>query len=366
MTFSRRTVLEGNTTTTPIQAQGPGGDARLGNAAGAPARDAGQRNNMPGRIPLGFLGRLFAPPARAANAPLLANNPGGGANAVNVAGQMPQEVLIQYHIQYQTQRHQAQPEHLQPVPRLQGFNRPGGVWQPWPVAENHDPRRQHNAHNNGNIEQAVPGPSGTAGGAATEATPRHPREAAALAALQRLDGGGATRTSVAGGSLPSGARERAALPDLIPLYGLDPSGNAIQHTSLSDIRRRINSRHSTLDRDTPRLSPVLTEEQLAVMDRLTREAIDERLRVLEGVSTAIHRCIDDLMRMRSILPSPSEPSPARASSSRTTSSDDDLLSQGQGKATSSNFVATGAANDNEGGRNGESIPDSAEAPQRNV
>jgi len=38
------------------------------------------------------------------------------------------------------------------------------------------------------------------------------------------------------------------------------------------------------------------------MDSVTREAIDERLRVLEGVSGAVYRCIDDLMRMRSALP----------------------------------------------------------------
>lgn len=50
------------------------------------------------------------------------------------------------------------------------------------------------------------------------------------------------------------------------------------------------------------LPPTLTDEQLALMDTVTREAIDERLRVLEGVSGAVYRCIDDLMRMRSALP----------------------------------------------------------------
>jgi E3 ubiquitin-protein ligase synoviolin len=42
-----------------------------------------------------------------------------------------------------------------------------------------------------------------------------------------------------------------------------------------------------------------------MMDTLTREAIDERLRVLDGVSGAVYRCIDDLMRIRSILPAKS-------------------------------------------------------------
>jgi hypothetical protein len=60
------------------------------------------------------------------------------------------------------------------------------------------------------------------------------------------------------------------------------------------------------------LPPTLTDEQLAVMDTLTREAIDERLRVLEGVSGAVYRCIDDLLRMRSALPSPTTPPTAAA------------------------------------------------------
>ncbi|KAH9851484.1 hypothetical protein C2E23DRAFT_869396 [Lenzites betulinus] len=49
------------------------------------------------------------------------------------------------------------------------------------------------------------------------------------------------------------------------------------------------------------LPPTLTEEQLARLDRLTREAIDERLRVLEGVSGAIFRCMEELTRVRSVM-----------------------------------------------------------------
>ena len=52
----------------------------------------------------------------------------------------------------------------------------------------------------------------------------------------------------------------------------------------------------------PQLPPNLTDEQLANLDRLTRESIDERLRILEGVSGAVYRCIDDLMRLRSAIP----------------------------------------------------------------
>ncbi|OJT11121.1 ERAD-associated E3 ubiquitin-protein ligase HRD1 [Trametes pubescens] len=52
------------------------------------------------------------------------------------------------------------------------------------------------------------------------------------------------------------------------------------------------------------LPPTLTEDQLARLDRLTREAIDERLRVLEGVSGAVYRCMEELTRVRSVLPMP--------------------------------------------------------------
>jgi len=62
------------------------------------------------------------------------------------------------------------------------------------------------------------------------------------------------------------------------------------------------------------------------MDRVTREAIDERLRVLEGVSGAVFRCIEDLMRVRSSLPAPTNtpetvPSTANPSASASSSSD---------------------------------------------
>lgn len=46
----------------------------------------------------------------------------------------------------------------------------------------------------------------------------------------------------------------------------------------------------------------LTEQQLTRLDRLTREAIDERLRVLNDVSGTVWRCVEELTRMRSVLP----------------------------------------------------------------
>lgn len=62
------------------------------------------------------------------------------------------------------------------------------------------------------------------------------------------------------------------------------------------------------------LPPTLTSEQLAHLDVLTRESIDERLRILEGVSGAVYRCIDDLMRLRSALPPLDGPVAGSASS----------------------------------------------------
>ncbi|KAF5322391.1 hypothetical protein D9619_001388 [Psilocybe cf. subviscida] len=65
------------------------------------------------------------------------------------------------------------------------------------------------------------------------------------------------------------------------------------------------------------LPPTLTSEQLAHLDVLTRESIDERLRILEGVSGAVYHCIDDLMRLRSALPPLDSPSATAGSVSST-------------------------------------------------
>ncbi|EPQ57556.1 hypothetical protein GLOTRDRAFT_92556 [Gloeophyllum trabeum ATCC 11539] len=52
-----------------------------------------------------------------------------------------------------------------------------------------------------------------------------------------------------------------------------------------------------------RLPETLTEEQLTRLDQITRDAIDERIRVLEGVSGTVSRCVEELLRVRSVLPS---------------------------------------------------------------
>ncbi|GLB37253.1 putative RING-H2 zinc finger domain containing protein [Lyophyllum shimeji] len=200
-----------------------------------------------------------------------------------------------------------------------------------------------------------------------------PRQAAALAALRRLNStnnrpsGGTTsqpaelaassqaRSTEGTSSAPpqdttSDAQPSGNLckpPPLIPLYDFSalgsgfaaaPSANGVTQPSSSAGSgepqgrglggARVSSR--TIPRPTQGtqqpsgqrntsslLPPTLTDEQLAVMDRLTRDAIDERLRVLEGVSSAVYRCIDDLMRMRSTLPSPTPAVPQQSTTSTT-------------------------------------------------
>ncbi|KAF7375990.1 RING-type domain-containing protein [Mycena sanguinolenta] len=201
------------------------------------------------------------------------------------------------------------------------------------------------------------------------------REAAALAALRRLNGGRPTDspTPTAASSTPaaspptesapqasaSGSRptssaapnRRVDVPQLIPMYdyttpfGPNPNipspfspqarptmpGSRTSSQTLppsthsGNLRARLSARGPPPDsryQQRPPLSqlpPTLTDEQLALMDSVTREAIDERLRVLEGVSGAVYRCIDELMRMRSALPIPTPASGPVAGSSTSVS-----------------------------------------------
>ncbi|PFH52002.1 hypothetical protein AMATHDRAFT_141066 [Amanita thiersii Skay4041] len=340
----RRTVLD-NTPTAAVQPPAPGANVQQPDNA-ANARNIPRNNNLPpARNALGFLGRFFAPPVQAPVGGLLPVNPPGNVNLPNAAGQVPQEVLIQYHIQYQGQR---QPPELQPIPQFQGFVRPGGAWQPWPAqaaALNDQQRQQNNPPPDAGQVQTQPEADVTpAGSSNSRSESQGPREAAALAALRRLEGhrinastngiASPSSSSTSGHEPAVNTREainESSLPELVPLYNL----NNVRVNDGSSVNQRTQqvsteSRHSqSINRfgttapiqpgtarvhDTSRslpqsnLPPPLTDEQLAIMDQVTREAIDERLRVLEGVSVAIYRCIDDLVRMRSALPSPTSPS----------------------------------------------------------
>lgn len=342
---------------------------------GARPQNQNQRAvNNPLGHPFGLLGRLFAPPV----APAENNAPQNHGNY--------QEVVIQYHIQYQPQL-QEQPhvqQTLRPPPPFPGFPGPGGVWQPWPTGPAHprengpDPGgpfpanvQSANTHppSNPNInpEDPTPPPNGlpqTPSAASHNRDDKDhvaPRDAAALAALRRLNHNNATHSSAPSTTVPeiaprgegeepgltSSASSPAAsprtspsgfssVPSLIPLYNYTSLGSlasANRHTSLNGVTSSTLENHedprsravhagnvnqlsgspadssahnegTSMSDNIFRLPSALSDEQLATMDRLTREAIDERLRVLEGVSRSVYHCVDDLMRMRSTLPLP--------------------------------------------------------------
>jgi E3 ubiquitin-protein ligase synoviolin len=51
------------------------------------------------------------------------------------------------------------------------------------------------------------------------------------------------------------------------------------------------------------LPSTFNEEEIRNLDRVTREAIDERLRVLSRVDEIVNRLVDELTRLRSTIPS---------------------------------------------------------------
>ncbi|KAJ7251772.1 hypothetical protein B0H12DRAFT_633127 [Mycena haematopus] len=318
------------------------------------APNAGGNQNPFVNNPLGLVGRLFAPPGQpgqpAQPAPGQPHNI--AQNHPNGAGQ---PIVIEYHFQYPVPRQQGQPplQPLQPAPQFQGFPGPGGVWQPWPHA---GPGLPNDLEHPDPAPDAVIPPAGEAQSEAavpptptTEPSTSSAREAAASAALRRHMSGRPTDspTATISSSTPSASQptesvsepsasgsrstssvapnRRVDVPQLIPMYdyttAFGPNPNIPSpfppqtrplmtgaRTSSSQTRARPSTRGGPPDpryQQRPPLSqlpPTLTDEQLALMDSVTREAIDERLRVLEGVSGAVYRCIDDLMRMRSALP----------------------------------------------------------------
>ncbi|TEB37547.1 hypothetical protein FA13DRAFT_1771004 [Coprinellus micaceus] len=94
-------------------------------------------------------------------------------------------------------------------------------------------------------------------------------------------------------------------PQPTPTYPASPIPPGLQHPQISS--SPFGSLNGGRNAQAPpqtsaRLPSHLNDEQLATMDHLTREAIDERLRVLERVSNTLYGCVDDLLRMRSSLP----------------------------------------------------------------
>ena len=75
-------------------------------------------------------------------------------------------------------------------------------------------------------------------------------------------------------------------------------------TFSSGLSAEPGSRRSTLDELLEQLPTTLNEEEMRNWDRVTREAIDERLRVLSRVDEVVNRLVDELTRLRSTIPNP--------------------------------------------------------------
>ena len=323
----------------------------------------------------------------------------------------PPGIFINYQVQYQFPRQQLgqqvqqPPQPLHPIPLFPGFPGPGGVWQPWPAAEAPaDPVQPEAATPralNPSPTPTVPHDSQNSTASTSSSASSSPSDTPPLetplptpykeeGSLRARDAGGISQTesiharsTSSANSSQSESSSRSAQadpPHLIPLYDYRSSPSPLvtplqrDTASLQTVRpnrfpapRRVHdfSSHSSSSplpaqqqRSSvlPQLPPSLTDEQLANLDRLTRESIDERLRILEGVSGAVYRCIDDLMRLRSAIPPttmdtvPPETSHLPFSSatkpetSSTTTETDPVTSRGKEKMQeSSDFESTAVA-----------------------
>ncbi|KAJ7287351.1 hypothetical protein C8J57DRAFT_1430947 [Mycena rebaudengoi] len=311
----RRNVLEVAPQPAAPQPQLPGAAGQAQNPPGPGVQNPGANN------PLGFVGRLFAPPGQQGPGQPQAGHPG---------------IVIEYHIQYQLPRPPAQqPPALQPMQQFQGIPGPAGVWQPWPQAApgggNDAPAAPDNFAPDPIPTPTVVQPEAQVPVPDAQPAPADssPRAAAALAALRRLNGGRpsdhrpAPTPTTPSSPTPSSQSTEGVPPNIPKFWAVNRSRRTrdlfpvpvfrhkqrrlLQHKLLLSDPVKAHKDPQSDSRYQPRppisqLPPTLTDEQLALMDSVTRDAIDERLRVLEGVSGAVYRCIDDLMRMRSALP----------------------------------------------------------------
>lgn len=325
---SRQTVLEPNTPRRP--ANGPAvAPQQQGNAPAAqPGNDAPAVNNPIGN-PLGLLGRILGPPGLGVDRnplvpPRVAQNM--GANGGN------NPIVIEYTIQYRTPQNNAQntPVNLRPVQPLEGLPGPNG-WQQWPGRRDNDnealippgPTREATS----TTPSGAPAPNAVPTNAHDTAGESHgsenPRAAAALAALRRLNGNlssegneppprdtsGLTTSSDLQTDTPPSYSASSTVPQFIPLFDLSQSRSAqgslpcangtTPQTFLENTEPSPASHPGDFMTQLPRH---ITDTQLSLMDRLTRETIDERLRILERVSGTAYGCVEDLLRLRSALP----------------------------------------------------------------
>ncbi|PPQ65008.1 hypothetical protein CVT26_015717 [Gymnopilus dilepis] len=356
----RRNVLE-----TPTAAPQPavGNLPAQPPAPAAPGQPANQnppanvQNGQDGNNPLGLIGRFLGLPPRPANAVPHRHTPQNANLPQRQQGGQGPGIYINYQVQYQFPRPnengdaQGGQQQRQPVPPYPGFPAPGGVWQPWPAEE--APRAERATTEERTAEPPSSDESPTTDSTSTLSDPQSsvtteekdepsPREAAARAALSRL---GSQKTSESSSKQPSDSRSTNAtasssktteaqsskaapsagvqLPKLIPLFDYQSPGplsrssgpvhqfngplapslpRATSSSSTRQSTRNVPTSTSSLPSISSPLPPVLDAEQLATLDTLTRESIDERLRILESVSANVYRCIDDLMRLRSALP----------------------------------------------------------------
>ncbi|TFK25494.1 hypothetical protein FA15DRAFT_668368 [Coprinopsis marcescibilis] len=319
-------------------------------------QNAPQNNNVPLPNP------QVANQPLAANA---ANAAGEGGGPVLIRYEVQYHGPEHSGVNHQPSPHSPNPTPtLQPVPRFTGHIGPNGLWQPWPVhgdlnlqqpatpTEQTRPVTSQDPRLAGANREAGESDSETDSSDNEQRIPTlSPREAARAAALRRLNSASNTtlETSTihqtpnvpaqastsarrAPDPLSNGAtasQQRSPFPSLIPIhdlsaatdpYAMPPSSSLVRSNhnqtlfgqgfnpygpqSAGSLYQPPSALQSAISESRP-LSSIpshVSEEQLSRLDRLTREAIDERLRVLEGVSNTVYRCIDDLMLLRSALP----------------------------------------------------------------
>ncbi|KAL1753710.1 hypothetical protein FB107DRAFT_292206 [Schizophyllum commune] len=338
----RRTVLE----TTP-QGQAPqNGAARPGNQAGnaaggadAPAGNAAGQAGANQRMnninnAARFVGGLFGGGAA---------RPAGGPAAPPAPTQAPQQpqnnrihvqhlpaggLVVQYHIHYGPggQQGAAAPTvttsrpPLQDVQPLEGFMGPNGVWQPWPNPTNEAPTTRAPTSptsptspttSTDSQETATSPSSSTATPSQASETEISAREAARAAFLRRMNAGGPTSTSDGTAAEPSASTPTtsASAPSTTAPTATAPTPTATTSPAPLQVPLLVPAVDEIEIRRAPPSAARMTDEELGRMDRLTREAIDERLRVLESVSQTVYGCVDELMRLRSALPARATPPP---------------------------------------------------------
>jgi E3 ubiquitin-protein ligase synoviolin len=298
-----------------------------------PANHAGiqqQGENDPIARALGRFARNAAQPPP----PATGQQPQGPRNT-GAQGWLPGPapgVVIQYNIQYQGQPPQPQRQSSQttpqPVPPFAGFIGPDQNWRPWDPDQRCFNREDARAVDEpptsaSNDEIPVPQSSDTP---STGDAPQTPAEAAAQAALRRFGGQFASSSSSIFPSRPASSSPTTSVgaatwsvPSLIPLdrHHMVPTGGALSAPSTSTNHNLPGPSSPNVPMSNPdRLVPTpnmrcsqnvsngATDAQLALLDQITREAIDERIRILEGVSHTITACVEDLIRVRSALPLP--------------------------------------------------------------